>query len=290
MYASFWTSVTSAEALRERDGEQEGEEHLHAGERDAQLVEELDQLAVDPLLIALSRLRHRPESSRYAAASGLVRLELVLQLAADAGEDLGDARLADAEHPADLGTGELLHVHQGEDVTLAVGEPGDRAAHGGVPVGAEQRRLRVELAVRRLDRLADLDREASRPHRVPERSAKRRPSDRCPRGSSAARRRSCPARRPARPRPASCRSGRSRRRGPARSAGPHAGPSARPSPACAARRRGRRRRASRRTARSSRPWSGSKRSIASISATRPDDARSSSSQCAGSSRTLRDAM
>ena len=38
------------------------------------------------------------------------------------------------------------------------------------------------------------------------------------------------------------------------------------------------------------PLAGSKRSIASISATRPDDARSSSSQCAGSSRTLRDAM
>ena len=45
------------EALAERHREQEGEEHLHAGERHAQLVEELDQLAVDPLLVRL--LRHR---------------------------------------------------------------------------------------------------------------------------------------------------------------------------------------------------------------------------------------
>ena len=45
------------EALRERDGEQEREQHLDAGERDPQLVEELDQLSVDPLLVCL--LRHR---------------------------------------------------------------------------------------------------------------------------------------------------------------------------------------------------------------------------------------
>ncbi len=52
------------EALGERDGEQEGEEHLHAGERHAQLVEELDQLAVDPLLVRLLRPPAAPESSR----------------------------------------------------------------------------------------------------------------------------------------------------------------------------------------------------------------------------------
>ena len=46
----------TAEPLRERDGEQEGEEHLDAGERDPQLVQELDQLAVDPFLACL--LRH----------------------------------------------------------------------------------------------------------------------------------------------------------------------------------------------------------------------------------------
>ncbi len=44
------------EALRKRDGEQEREQHLDAGERHPQLVEELDQLAVDPLLVRL--LRH----------------------------------------------------------------------------------------------------------------------------------------------------------------------------------------------------------------------------------------
>ena len=56
------------EALRERDGEQEGEEHLHAGKRHAQLVEELDQLAVDPLLVRSPRAPAWPESSGYAAA------------------------------------------------------------------------------------------------------------------------------------------------------------------------------------------------------------------------------
>ena len=44
------------ETLGERDGEQEREEHLHAGERHPQLIEQLDQLAVDPLLVALARL------------------------------------------------------------------------------------------------------------------------------------------------------------------------------------------------------------------------------------------
>ena len=36
-------------ALRERHGQQEAEQHLDARERDAQLVEKLDQLAVEPL-------------------------------------------------------------------------------------------------------------------------------------------------------------------------------------------------------------------------------------------------
>jgi hypothetical protein len=39
-------------AVCERDGEQEGEQHLNARQRDAQLVEELDQLAVVALLRA----------------------------------------------------------------------------------------------------------------------------------------------------------------------------------------------------------------------------------------------
>ena len=37
------------EPLLEREDEQEREEHLYAGQRDADLVEELDQLAIDPL-------------------------------------------------------------------------------------------------------------------------------------------------------------------------------------------------------------------------------------------------
>ena len=45
-----------AEALRKRDGEQEREQHLDAGERDPQFVEELDQLPVHPLFVRL--LRH----------------------------------------------------------------------------------------------------------------------------------------------------------------------------------------------------------------------------------------
>ena len=44
------------EPLRKRDGEQERKQHLDARERHAQLVEELDQLPVDPLLVRL--LRH----------------------------------------------------------------------------------------------------------------------------------------------------------------------------------------------------------------------------------------
>ena len=42
-----------AEALRERHAEQEREQHLDAGERDAQLVQELDQLPIEPFLLAL---------------------------------------------------------------------------------------------------------------------------------------------------------------------------------------------------------------------------------------------
>ena len=41
--------VDRLEALLERHGQQEAEEHLHAGHDDPQLVEQLDQLAVEPL-------------------------------------------------------------------------------------------------------------------------------------------------------------------------------------------------------------------------------------------------
>jgi hypothetical protein len=36
------------EATRERDREQEREEYLHAGQRDPELVQELDQLPIEP--------------------------------------------------------------------------------------------------------------------------------------------------------------------------------------------------------------------------------------------------
>ena len=74
------------EALRERDGEQEREKHLHARQRDAQLVQQLDQLAVDPLLVRL--LRHGRRVAQLGRGGRVVRVELVLQLAADRGEDL----------------------------------------------------------------------------------------------------------------------------------------------------------------------------------------------------------
>ena len=49
------------EALGERHGEQEREQHLHSGKRDAELVEELDELTV---LFRLLLLRHSPPLSR----------------------------------------------------------------------------------------------------------------------------------------------------------------------------------------------------------------------------------
>jgi hypothetical protein len=45
--------------LRERNGQQEREENLNSWKCDAQLIEELDQLAVEPLVLAL--LRHAAE-------------------------------------------------------------------------------------------------------------------------------------------------------------------------------------------------------------------------------------
>ncbi|HEY2937964.1 MAG TPA: hypothetical protein VGJ25_15275 [Gaiellaceae bacterium] len=40
-------------AARERDRQQECEQHLNARQRDTELVQELDQLAVDPFLLTL---------------------------------------------------------------------------------------------------------------------------------------------------------------------------------------------------------------------------------------------
>jgi hypothetical protein len=46
------------EPVRERDGEEKREQDLNAGQHDAKLVQELDQLAVEAFLFAL-RLAHR---------------------------------------------------------------------------------------------------------------------------------------------------------------------------------------------------------------------------------------
>src|SRR4030095_12278540 len=56
------------EAVRERDGEQEREQHLAAGERDAELVQKLDQLAVEPLVLIL--VGHRPENTLAGCMTG----------------------------------------------------------------------------------------------------------------------------------------------------------------------------------------------------------------------------
>ena len=49
------------EPLGERHREQEREQHLHAGERDPQLVQELDQLTVNSFLLGL---RHGPQATK----------------------------------------------------------------------------------------------------------------------------------------------------------------------------------------------------------------------------------
>ena len=58
-----WKSSIVVEALLKRDGQQEAEEHLHARHDDAQLVEQLDQLAVEPLASSSSERASRCESS-----------------------------------------------------------------------------------------------------------------------------------------------------------------------------------------------------------------------------------
>src|SRR5205085_6148395 len=60
------------EAVREGDGEQKREEHLHTWERDAQLVEELDQLTVAALFFALG---HRPRIPRCSGLKGRAPIE-----------------------------------------------------------------------------------------------------------------------------------------------------------------------------------------------------------------------
>jgi hypothetical protein len=66
------------EPLRERHREQEGEEDLNAGKRDAKLVQELDELTVEPLvpvllrhgrrLVAVVQLSEERDARRYGTS------------------------------------------------------------------------------------------------------------------------------------------------------------------------------------------------------------------------------
>src|SRR5581483_1636934 len=70
-----------AEAARERQRQQEREQHLHAGKRDADLVEELDQLAVDALLPRLVAHRSTVPRKREGPSLGGVSATGLLQIA-----------------------------------------------------------------------------------------------------------------------------------------------------------------------------------------------------------------
>ena len=61
------------EAVGERDGEKEREQHLDAGQSHAELVEELDQLAVAALLLALSHGEPHTRATGPLVEPGLAR-------------------------------------------------------------------------------------------------------------------------------------------------------------------------------------------------------------------------
>ncbi len=69
---------------------------------------------------------------------------------------LGDARLGDAEHLADLAQGEVLVVVEGDDQLLALGQRGDRLGQAVLDLTAGQRLLRV-LGARVGDRVEQRD-------------------------------------------------------------------------------------------------------------------------------------
>ena len=67
--------VDVAEARRERDGEQEREEHLHAGKHDPQLLQELVEVAVEALLLGLGLgLGHDPATVPIRSRSQVMRM------------------------------------------------------------------------------------------------------------------------------------------------------------------------------------------------------------------------
>src|SRR5690349_7137809 len=136
------------EALTEGHCEQEGEEHLNARQRNAELVQELDELAVEVFLVPG---RHPPfvpvSACDYPRA---VLVYLVRHAEAAAGEPdalraltssgvrqaraLGERLAAAKETPASVRTSPLLRARQtGEAIARAVGiasEPDDRLVPG----------------------------------------------------------------------------------------------------------------------------------------------------------------
>src|SRR6185503_5973127 len=74
------------EARLERNGEQKREQHLNSWERNAELAEQLEQLAVDALAFALlSRHLNSPQRGAPAFPSVVERVEEVRVLAVDDG-------------------------------------------------------------------------------------------------------------------------------------------------------------------------------------------------------------
>src|SRR3712207_4572387 len=69
-YTTLFRSLEAREPLREREREEEREQHLHAGQRDPELVQELDQLAVEPARLVLVRHRRGTYRSRGRRADG----------------------------------------------------------------------------------------------------------------------------------------------------------------------------------------------------------------------------
>src|SRR5437764_13109955 len=97
------------------------------------------------------------ESGEAVLRGQVVALDVLAKLLAGAREDLRDAGLADAEACADLGTLQLLDVHEAENRLLALGEVADRLAHDRRALRCERDALGLVLAHRRLDRVADLE-------------------------------------------------------------------------------------------------------------------------------------
>ena len=144
---SLW-SRSSREALRERHRQQEGEQDLHAGQRDAHSFRSSISSGCAPRGSPPARAetidrRARPRRRCRTSAGDL-------QLASDAGEDLRDAGLADAEHAAGLRPGELLDVDEREDLALTLGQLRDCGPHRRPAVGAQHRRSGFVLPGRRL--------------------------------------------------------------------------------------------------------------------------------------------